>query len=120
MPIFLRTEFETGVEPWISDGTLNGTRRIMDIYQGPDNLFVQAPQFTGFAGFAYFFFDDGTRGIELWRTDGAEAGTQLVADLIPGSEGFSPEIPAVSDERLYITGSSPDFGGQLWVIEASP
>ncbi len=117
---FLRTEFETGVEPWISDGTLSGTRRIMDIYQGPLKLSVETPNFTEFAGSVYFFFDDGIHGDELWRTDGSEEGTALFQDLLPGPDSFTPRSIAASQERLYVLSFPESSGGQLWVIEASP
>lgn len=112
---FLRVDLESGVEPWISDGTLNGTRRIMDIYQGPANLSAETPHFTEFAGSVYFFFDDGIQGLELWRTDGTEAGTELAADLLPGPEGLTRNRGlSSSDERLFISDSE-----RLWGLELS-
>jgi ELWxxDGT repeat protein len=51
-----------GHEPWVSDGTVGGTRLLQDI--GPGSSYPQ--ELLGSDGFAYFVADDGVHGREVW------------------------------------------------------
>lgn len=73
---------EAGYEPWYTDGTPDGTYRLMDINPGAGTgLGDPAPTFNGFAfdGKAYFLGADGENGVQLWSSDGTQAGTSLFA-----------------------------------------
>jgi ELWxxDGT repeat protein len=77
-------------ELWKTDGTAQGTTKILDLgsrFQAPpDEAWRQVvcPDFGLAVGDRYFFsFDDGSHGQELWVTDGTAAGTRLVVDLSP-------------------------------------
>jgi len=72
-----------GAELWRSDGTVAGTRLLIDLLPGragsnPQNL-------TAFQGRLFFTADDGAHGREIWSTDGTAAGTRLLSDICPGS-----------------------------------
>lgn len=54
----------SGVEPWVSDTTLNGTRLLGDIWPGTG--FSQPGDFTAVGGAVFFTADDGVNGRELW------------------------------------------------------
>lgn len=56
-----------GREPWLSDGTEQGTRLLADIDPGPGSNAAPLVQAFSHAGFAFFF-----RNSVLWRTDGTE------------------------------------------------
>lgn len=90
-------------EPWTSDGTPGGTRRLRDITPGE---FGSNPrEFVAAGGFAYFFADapDGTG---LWRTDATPQGTRRVALL-----------PTFSRPRTLIAaGSSTAAGARLYFM----
>lgn len=77
-----------GLEPWVSNGTAVGTRRLGDL--NSDNLVGSNPVPIGSAGGrGYFLASDGEHGLELWSSDGTEAGTRLAYDRIPGpASGF--------------------------------
>lgn len=68
--VFAGADAAGGVDPWISDGTAAGTRRIRDL----DQLALRA--FTASNGRVFFeeFHGEGGRGV-LWVTDGTAAGT---------------------------------------------
>ncbi|HEX4956426.1 MAG TPA: hypothetical protein VF017_23820 [Thermoanaerobaculia bacterium] len=62
---FVACDAEDGCEPWVSDGTAAGTRRLQDLRPGalggtPEGLTVAADRL-------YFAADDGVTGPELWQ-----------------------------------------------------
>lgn len=74
----------SGREPWLSDGTAEGTKLVADI--APDG----ASNPTGFRGRVAFTADDGVHGPELWLSDVANGDTRLVLDIRPGPDGSEP------------------------------
>jgi ELWxxDGT repeat protein len=89
----------TGREPWVSDGTAAGTRRVTDINQqiypfpfgGFPGVGSSTPGPAVWTGSRFLFAaDDGIHGRELWSTDGTAAGTALLADLDRISVGGRP------------------------------
>ena len=85
-----------GPEPWVTDGSAEGTRLLRDIRPGPVGP-PSARNFTALGdGRALFTGDDGVSGPELWITDGTPEGTRLVRDIDPGPGGslFSGPLSA--------------------------
>jgi ELWxxDGT repeat protein len=74
-----------GLEPWWSDGTLEGTRRAADICPGPCDSMARV--IGTYGGRAVLAASDGTSGSEPWLTDGTAAGTVRLGDLCPGECG---------------------------------
>ena len=85
-----------GVEPWITDGTLEGTHILRDIVPGSDNS--NARDFTSLGGGKVIFAASNTssggagqeHGEEIWVTDGSEAGTKMLSDINSGLDSSSP------------------------------
>lgn len=75
---------ESATEPWVSDGTLSGSQRLVDI----EANFVTAGSQPGILGSlgpdTYFIANDGVHGNELWATDGTNAGTRMLRDRANG------------------------------------
>ena len=60
-----------GVEPWMSDGTAVGTRRVGDLAQGAANSYPLS--FTALGTRVLFVADDGSGNERLWvRSDSGE------------------------------------------------
>jgi ELWxxDGT repeat protein len=87
-----RTEYET----WSTDGTREGTARLLD----------DAPRFTRAGALLYF-----TRNDALYRTDGTAAGTFLIAER--------SSIVGVQGGTLYF-GRSLDGRYALWKTNGTP
>lgn len=112
----------TGAEPWITDGTPEGTRRLKDINPGPAS---SSP--SGFLAFgdgrALFFADDGVHGREPWITDGTEAGTRLFADIRLGPQGsdgpFGALGIALGDRRLLFPADDGTHGLEFWITDGT-
>ena len=122
--LFSADDGRTGDEPWVSDGTAEGTHLVADLDPAtvdgdkdgshPERAFV-------WDGTAYFPADDGRHGVELWRTDGTAEGTRLVADLdpdppeqddVPG--GSHPSGFLVHDGRLHFLAGGAGTTGGVW------
>lgn len=67
--LFAATDSVVGREPWISDGTPAGTRRLADIAEGAPGSTPLA--FTAAGSRAVFTADDGRTGFEPWAFDPA-------------------------------------------------
>jgi ELWxxDGT repeat protein len=106
-----------GCEPWRSDGSPAGTRRLREIVPGTGG---SAPRgFAAYKGRAWFFAD-GPAGPGLWQSDGTTRGTQEVAALPPFA---LPRQLVVRGARLYFTegaGLFSSFVGQhLWTSDGT-
>jgi ELWxxDGT repeat protein len=108
---------ETGCEPWVSDGTAAGTRRLADITPGE---YGSAPrQLTSLGPLLYFFADD-PDGTGLWRTDGTPEGTRRVALLPPFS---LPSRLRTAGSRLFFALGPEDAESprlSLWTSDGTP
>lgn len=117
---FAGTDPEHGSEPWTSDGTLAGTRRMRDV--DDVELSHSRPGFFHTVGDRlYFFADDGSSGFEPWTSDGTEAGTRRIADIVPGEDPGNPpshEMAAVLGGSLLFTRFGEEVH-ELWRTDGS-
>ena len=97
---FTYLDMNRGTEPWISDGTNEGTKVLADVNNSTEGS--SAYWFTQIDSTVFFAADDGVHGKELWKTDGTAAGTQMVKDV----------WPAGSSEPMYLT----NLNGMLFFI----
>jgi len=116
----------TGEEPWISDGTGQGTNLILDIcsvgncevdyYPTTVERVIYASKIfpVGINGVWYFARSDGITGEELWRTDGTAAGTGQVADINPGPGSSFPNFFVEMSGVLYFAADDGINGMELW------
>ena len=120
--LFAADDGVTGHEPWISDGTAAGTRRLLDINLQPDpdpetdGALTEGSTFGPFVPLgplAFFAADDGIAGRELWATDGTTAGTRRVRDLAPGTAGSDPHDLVAFGGRVFFL-ANDGTGQALW------
>ena len=77
----------SGREPWITDGTVQGTRMLHNVSASGSSdpqVVGQTPQGLLFSAFSE------ARGVELWITDGTPQGTSLLRDIVPGPASSNP------------------------------
>ena len=96
-----------GGDPWVTDGTLVGTKTLGDLDAG--SPFVETgldDNFHEVNGLMVFGAFHPTRGRELWVTDGTAAGTSFLADTRPGSQsGVFQTFDAIPFQgQLYFAG----------------
>ena len=102
-----------GAEPWVTDGTAEGTMMI-DVNSGMTSF---AYGFTRFKGDFYFQAYDGVNGFELWKSDGTLAGTKLVKDINPGpGSSFHYRFTEFVAYKgaLYFQANDGVHGFELW------
>ncbi len=115
-----------GSEPWVSDGTTNGTFMIKDICPGKNCSTYS--NFSPANNRVYFTGYDPLYGHEIFETDGTSEGTK-VYDILPGSESLGMGIIVSQqamnyNDELYIVASDggrlpypqPTYGFELWKI----
>ena len=109
----------SGEEPWVSDGTIAGTRRLKDI--APGGAGSGPFEMTAFNQHVYFEAWDSNRGYELWRTDGTTAGTELVKDINPGPDwSFTDDTGFVAASgELFFGADDGNSGFELWKTTGS-
>jgi ELWxxDGT repeat protein len=120
-----------GCEPWITDGTPDGTRLIKDINPFGDS---NPAHYTLFNDQLFFAADDGQHGVELWKTDGTEKGTVMVKnigieeDLFPlpplNPVSGNPQELTVFGDTLFFVANDLDYLGfgrgiELWKTDGS-
>ena len=120
------TDPGVGMEPWVSDGTVPGTRVIRDIVPGIEEVapLLHLPRSSWPRGLAplgsgvLFAAWDEEHGEELWRSDGTPEGTVLVEDLCPGE--CSPEIGETASfaSRVFFTARDA-AGAEPWVSDGT-
>ncbi|AWH85653.1 hypothetical protein HYN59_11285 [Flavobacterium album] len=120
--VFLGSDGEYGLQPFITDATLSGTHIVMqqnpqngpiafwDEYSWPEKAFTKAGNKLFYKG------RKSETGYEIFCTDGTEAGSQLVKDIRPGTAGsigdatYSMEYNGV----YYFKANDEVHGNELW------
>lgn len=77
--VFASFTTEYGLEPWISDGTENGTRLLKDIFPGQSSSMVT--DFIYEADSLIYFVAQVSNTYSLWRTNGTTEGTFKLFDF---------------------------------------
>jgi ELWxxDGT repeat protein len=105
-------------EPWVSDGTVQGTRLLRDIWPGRYPSF--SGSFVAAGGMVYFTASNDHGQRQLWKTNGTSRGTVIVR--VPGaSRGFGDAgILGVAGSRVYFTADDGKHGTELWRTDGSP
>jgi ELWxxDGT repeat protein len=121
----------TGCEPWVTDGTNNGTQLLKNINLVGDS---NPTGYTLFDNEIYFSADDGQNGVELWRTDGTEDGTVMVKNIgieediipppFPSPISSNPQELTVFNGALFFVANDIDFEGhgqgvELWKTDGT-
>ena len=115
-----------GLEPWVTDGTAAGTRRLADIFPGPGDgisFDVSTPHGVPGPGGTLLFHayapesDVGTGEDEIWSTDGTPAGTRRIA---VHSDGFGVLNGVVFYGSSFGNGGQGHLGSELWATDGTP
>ncbi|KAJ1405678.1 hypothetical protein B484DRAFT_214121 [Ochromonadaceae sp. CCMP2298] len=107
-----------GRELWRTDGTVEGTLRVDDIFSGGTGS--NPTYLASFGDYLYFAATSASEGRELWRTRGEQGGAEMIplADttrgIYPGPTGSHPTELTVADSYLFFAATDPYRGRELW------
>lgn len=113
----VKNEDNLGFEPWITDGTPEGTHLVKDIYPGAES----SSNSNGIAwnNKLWFAANDGVHGSELWMSDGTDSGTTLLKDIDEGSSGSNPIGFAALGDEMFFAASKTQTGNELWKTDGT-
>ncbi|MCA8952688.1 MAG: hypothetical protein KDE27_24470 [Planctomycetes bacterium] len=107
-----------GQEPWISNGTVQGTHPVADLTpQSGTTASAEPRKFVEAGGTAFLFADDGA-GLTLCRSDGTTAGTRPVIPFGRPRPTVSGELVAVGT-KVYFPAAMNATGNELWVSDGT-
>jgi ELWxxDGT repeat protein len=113
------TSYPATLQPWITDGTVNGTSSLTagnSAFAGSNQLF-----FDDFNGLTLFQTNTAGGTWQLWRTDGSAVGTSLVGNI-----GFSSGIGSTlthltAGQNYFYVSDDGTTGAELFALDnASP
>jgi ELWxxDGT repeat protein len=109
-----------GVEAWVTDGTVKGTRLLRDLCPGVCNGAIYLWR-SALPGRVFLAGTNGTRGTELWVTDGTETGTHLVRDICRAICSSNPfDLSMVKGRIVFLaTDGADDSNYELWTTDGT-
>jgi ELWxxDGT repeat protein len=106
-----------GGEPWVSDGTFEGTRLVADINPG---IAGSRPEWFRWSGDEMLFAaDDGVHGLELWSAGEDGSGAVLVADIRPGPAGSAPIFAVGGNGTMWFAADDGVHGREPWISDGT-
>jgi ELWxxDGT repeat protein len=107
-----------GMEPWVTDGTEEGTHMLNEGQLG--NLSSSPTLFSSTSLGVFFRATNSNTGNELYISDGTSAGTTLLKDLMPGAENGGPSKVIEFNGLGYFTASGPGTEeGAIWTTDGT-
>lgn len=109
--IFSAEDSTAGVEPWVSEGTTQSTRRLADIGSPDSN-----PEGFTRVGDRIIFTAVGPNGREIWIADSDLGGARELMDINSSGDGVETgQSFPVLNGFAYFRGNDPNQGGkELW------
>ncbi|RKG84063.1 HYR domain-containing protein [Corallococcus terminator] len=106
-----------GYEPWVTDGTPEGTRPLGDLNPGPQGS-LSARAETPFGSRLLMPLHDAVHGTEWWVTDGTPEGTRLIKDSVEGVRGVTG-TSVVMNGVFYFIADNGSAAWELWRSDAT-
>lgn len=104
-----------GREWWKSDGTVDGTVLVKDIYSGAASSVTSYTASLYTNGKLFFTANNNSNGYELWKSDGTADGTTLVRDLRAGATSSHPRNLTTIGNQVYFTTND----SKLWKTDGT-
>jgi len=96
---FSAETYANGREPWVTDGTPQGTKMLMDINPGANGSIPES--YIQSDTHLFFIANNGITGSELWALDLVTNVPSLMKDIIPGNNFSGPLVLGIKGGKLY-------------------
>ncbi|MBL7645713.1 MAG: hypothetical protein JNK74_05915 [Candidatus Hydrogenedentes bacterium] len=118
LAVFSADDGTHGIEPWITDGTGEGTRLLADVYPGKESS--GAYNYKVYGDRITFPARGEGMGRELWFTTQPYETVALLADLYPGPTGSEPYsiFPLIENDTVF-SALDPNYGEELFLARAT-
>lgn len=117
--LFVQVDDDFVARLFTSDGTVAGTRRIVEANADPDDAMRSPRDFERVGDVVYFNGTTSESGSELWVTDGTDSGTRLVADVREGPLSSNPGDLTSFQSSAIFTAIDDIHGLELWICDGS-
>jgi ELWxxDGT repeat protein len=121
--VFVVDDGDHGEEPWVTDGTAEGTRLLKDCNPGPDDCKLAIiSQQDGRVQFWSHTKDVVDRPwMELWSTDGTETGTRRLAEMQTDRRRNSEmeRTSVIAGGHVFFERHDSKHGRSLWSLRLS-
>lgn len=131
--LFSADDGGTGIEPWVTDGTSEGTVSLGDLYPGRGgSIEPSLGSLSGaIGGRLVFLAFDPEHGFEPWKSDGTSQGTEVLLDLDTQTSALSPWVMgpfeyaerlaeiAPSAHGLVFAADDSLHGGEPWITDGT-
>lgn len=114
---FLVNDGLHGLELWVSDGTVAGTRMTRDIRHGPRS--PRFDQVVALGDRVLFSASEPGSGAEPWVSDGTAEGTGRLADIADGDRNSLPYGFTVVEDQAVFTAHDGDKRAELWITDGT-
>lgn len=117
---FVATLPDTGIELWVSDGTVEGTNVLeINTSMGMPNGINFTLEGETLGDLFVFVGQTNEEGEELWATDGTPAGTFLLKDIREGNADSDPSSFIRRGNNLFFSALNPESGRELWMTDGT-
>jgi ELWxxDGT repeat protein len=114
--VFLASEYSSGTELWVTDGTAHGTQMLLDSCPGV----CSSPIALLGSNARHIFFQVGVGLGQLWRTDGTRAGTVLLVAAQDIRESFGTAVAFLGRPGgAYFRACTGGLGCELWTTDGT-
>ena len=110
--VFFADDGIVGAELWKSDGTVEGTTLVKDIFPGSST--GGWSEFVHANGKIFFVANNGVSGREVWSTDGTPSGTFMVKDIMKGVGHSNASFLTAFNGHVYFAANDAIHGYELW------
>jgi len=105
----------SGDELFVSDGTIEGTKLVKDIFTGGNS---DPRGFVIYNDELYFLVNTTASCVQLWKSDGTEAGTVKVAEPFAGGNA-AIDFLTVYNGKLYFSATDGINGSEIWTYDGT-
>ena len=114
--LFFASDSPGESELWVSDGTADGTNRILG---REGNAITNPEQFTTLGGSLVFTSDATSIGHELWTSNGSTGDTFQIADIPSGTGSSHPSNLTRAQHNLFFSTRTDQFDWELWLTDTT-